>query len=179
MQETIGAVLMVSIVVKNVMSAAAEAEVGELFHNFRESKPLQVTLEEMGHKPPATPVQSDKSISGDIANSWVKKKRTKKMCMRFYWVQDRVKQAPFNIFGNQVSPNWVTILQSIIRRISIDKFGRCNFIVQPIRSMILQGGVILALAEARTLYQVLEGNHKQDSWVRPIRDCKGDSEYDR
>ena len=161
------------------MSLVAEEEVGELLQNCQENEHLQVTLKEIGYNKLATSMQAYISIVNGITNSRVKKKITKATEMRFYWVQDRVKQAPFNIFGNQVSPNWVTILQSIIRRISIDKFGRCNFIVQPIRSMILQGCVILALAEARTLYQVLEGNHKQDSWVRPIRDWKGDSKYDR
>ena len=44
-QETNWEVMMVSIIMKNVISLAAEAEVGSLFHNCQEAKPLQVTLE--------------------------------------------------------------------------------------------------------------------------------------
>ena len=52
----------------------------------------------MGHKKPETPVQSDNSIVENIFNSRFKKKRNKAMYMRFYWSQDRIKQAHLNIF---------------------------------------------------------------------------------
>ena len=43
-QETNGAVLTVSIFMKNYMSLVAEAEVEALFHNCQEDEPLRVTF---------------------------------------------------------------------------------------------------------------------------------------
>ena len=47
-----GAVLTIAQIIKNVMSSAAEAELGALFINCREAVPARHTLEEMGHKQP-------------------------------------------------------------------------------------------------------------------------------
>ena len=54
-----GAVLTVSQIIKPVMSSAAEAELGALFINCRESIPARHALEIMGHKQPPTPVHTD------------------------------------------------------------------------------------------------------------------------
>ena len=40
-------------------SAAAEAEMGALYINAREAIPMRITLEEMGHRQPPTPMQAD------------------------------------------------------------------------------------------------------------------------
>ena len=71
-EDTNGALMMVRIIMKNVMSLAAEAEVGALFNNFQEAEPLRVTLKEIGHKHPATPLQADNYIADWISNSRVK-----------------------------------------------------------------------------------------------------------
>jgi hypothetical protein len=68
---TNGAILIVSKVLKHVMSSAAEAEIGAVFINAKEGAVLGTTLEE---------------------------KRTKAMDMRFYWIKDRVKQGQFNVY---------------------------------------------------------------------------------
>jgi hypothetical protein len=47
---TNGAILIVSKVVKHVMSSAAEAEIGAVFINAKEGAVLRTTLEELGHK---------------------------------------------------------------------------------------------------------------------------------
>eukprot|EP00804_Cyclotella_cryptica_P006175 CCRYP_015258-RB/>CCRYP_015258-RB protein AED:0.28 eAED:0.28 QI:0/0/0/1/1/1/3/0/731 len=47
-----GAVLTISQIIKVVMSSAAEAELGALYINARETIPLRHLLEEMGHKQP-------------------------------------------------------------------------------------------------------------------------------
>ena len=41
------------------MASVAEAELGALFLNFQEAVPIRITLEEMGHYQPPTPVQVD------------------------------------------------------------------------------------------------------------------------
>jgi hypothetical protein len=52
---TNGAILIISTVLKNVMSYAAEAEIGAVFINAKEGAVLRTTLEESGHpQPPHT-----------------------------------------------------------------------------------------------------------------------------
>jgi hypothetical protein len=51
-----GAILIVSKVLKHIMSSAAEAEIGVVFINAREGAVLRTTLEELGHKQPPTPM---------------------------------------------------------------------------------------------------------------------------
>jgi hypothetical protein len=49
-QLTNGEILVVSKVLKHVMSSAAEAEVGAVFINAKEGDVLRTILEELGHK---------------------------------------------------------------------------------------------------------------------------------
>ena len=51
-----GAVLNTAQIIK-AMSSAAEAELGAMFINAREAVPARITLEELGHKQPKTPMQ--------------------------------------------------------------------------------------------------------------------------
>jgi hypothetical protein len=92
-----GALLTTSIIMRNVMSSAAEAECGALFNNTKEAVPLRTSLAEMGHPQPPTPVNVDNSTTVGFANTNMKQKKSKSMDMRFYWIQDRVKQRQFNI----------------------------------------------------------------------------------
>ena len=47
-----GAVLNISTIIKNVMSSAAEAELGTLFLNAKTAVPMRKTLKELGHPQP-------------------------------------------------------------------------------------------------------------------------------
>jgi hypothetical protein len=49
---TNGAILIISKVLKHVMSSTAEAEIGAVFINAKEGAVLRKTLEELGHKQP-------------------------------------------------------------------------------------------------------------------------------
>jgi hypothetical protein len=49
---TNGAILIISKVLKHVMSSAAEAEIGPVFINAKEGAVLCTTLDELGHKQP-------------------------------------------------------------------------------------------------------------------------------
>jgi hypothetical protein len=56
-QETLnGSILNVATVMKNVVASAAESEVGACFHNAQSCAPLRLTLTELGHTQPPTPV---------------------------------------------------------------------------------------------------------------------------
>jgi hypothetical protein len=95
---TIGAILIVSKVLKHVMSSAAEAEIGAVFINAKEGAVLRTTLEELGHEQPPTPMETDNTTATGYSNGTIKQKRTKAMDMRFYWIKDRVKQGQFKIY---------------------------------------------------------------------------------
>ena len=66
---------------------------------------LQITLAEMGHPQPATPIQTDNSNATGIANGTVYQRKSKAMDMRFYWVQDRVRQKHFIVYWRPGSQN--------------------------------------------------------------------------
>ena len=66
------------------MVSAAEAEMGDLFLNCQEAVLIQITLEEMGHSHPPTPVQFDNSAALGIATGTIKQRKSKAMDMRFY-----------------------------------------------------------------------------------------------
>jgi hypothetical protein len=94
---TKGAILIVSKVLKHVMSSAAEAEIGAVFVDAKEGAVLRTTLEELGHKQPPTPMKTDNTTATGYSNGTIKQKRTKATDMRFYWIKDRVKQGQFKI----------------------------------------------------------------------------------
>lgn len=100
-----GAIHTVSNIMRNVMSSATEAECGGLFHNTKDGAMLRTTLEEMGHPQPPTPIQTDNSNATGISNSTVKQRKSKAMDMRFYWVQDRVRQGQFLVYWRPGTEN--------------------------------------------------------------------------
>jgi hypothetical protein len=111
------AVLIVSKVLKHVMSSAAEAEIGTVLINAKEGAVLRTTLEELGQKQPPTPLDTDNTTAKGYINGTIKQKCTKSMDMRFYWIKDRVKQGQFKIYwgpGFQNLADYFT--QNIIRR---------------------------------------------------------------
>jgi hypothetical protein len=69
---------------KNVVASAAESEVGACFHNAQSGAPLRVTLTELGHTQPQTPLRTDNSTAFGILNETIKQKRSKAMAMRYH-----------------------------------------------------------------------------------------------
>jgi hypothetical protein len=81
-----------------VLSSATEAELGALFYNAKDATAFRVTLDELGHIQPPTPIQTDNACASGIANETIKQRRSKAIDMRFYWVKDRVEQKQFIIY---------------------------------------------------------------------------------
>ena len=50
------------------MSSATEAELGALYIMAREAVYIRIILEEMGHKQPPTPLQTDNSMADGVGN---------------------------------------------------------------------------------------------------------------
>jgi hypothetical protein len=93
-----GSILNVAAVIKNVVASAAESEVGACFHNAQSGAPLRVTLTELGHTQPPTPLRTDNSTAFGIVNEKIKQKRSKAMDMRYHWLTDRVCQKQFDVY---------------------------------------------------------------------------------
>jgi len=71
-------------IMHNVLASAAKAELGTLFINDQESIPVCITLEELGHPQPPTPIQTDNSTAAGFVNNTIKQKRSKAIDMHFY-----------------------------------------------------------------------------------------------
>ena len=83
---------------KMVLSSAAEAEFGALFHNTKEATPLCTTLKELGHPQPPTPTPINNSAAVGLANNTVTQHQSHTINMHFYWVHDCVNQKQFHVY---------------------------------------------------------------------------------
>ena len=112
-----GAILNITHIIKNVMSSATKAELAALYINAQEAVYIRIILEEMGHKQPATPMQTDNAMAEAVSNAKVQPKRTKAMDMCFHWLHDREAQHQFRFYcGARANPTSLTIGRSIIHR---------------------------------------------------------------
>jgi hypothetical protein len=100
-----GSILNVASVIKNVVASAAKSEVGACFHNAQSGAPLRVTLTDLGHTQPPTPLGTDNSTAFGILNKTIKQKRSKAMDMRYHWLTDRVRQKQFDVYWRQGREN--------------------------------------------------------------------------
>jgi hypothetical protein len=100
-----GSILNASSVIKNIVASAAESEVGACFQNAQSGAPLRVTLTELGHQQPATPLITDNSTTFGILNETIKQKHSKAMDMRYHWITDRVRQKQLNVYWRQRKDN--------------------------------------------------------------------------
>jgi hypothetical protein len=98
-QDTLnGSIFNIASVIKKVVTSAAESEVGACFHNTLGGAPLRVTLTELGHTKPPTPLRTDNSSAFRILNETIKQKRSKAMDMRYHWLTDRIRQTQFDVY---------------------------------------------------------------------------------
>ena len=67
-----GSIAILAKIIKNVMSSAAESEIGALFMNAKIAIPMRITLEELGHPQPPTPIKTDNTTTNGIINGTVK-----------------------------------------------------------------------------------------------------------
>ena len=100
-----GAVLVISNILKNVVSSAAEAKIAATFHNGQEGCPLIATLEEMGWKQNIVTITTDNSCAEGFCNRTTKQKRTKAIDMRFYWILDRCDNKQYRVIWQKGETN--------------------------------------------------------------------------
>jgi hypothetical protein len=78
-----------------VVASAAKTELGALYHNCQTGIVFCLTLADMGHPQPKTPVHCDNATAVGIANNTIKRQRSRSMEMRFFWVGDKVAQGMY------------------------------------------------------------------------------------
>ena len=83
---------------RNIMTSVAEAEYGTIFVNAQTDVPIRTTLTEMGWKQGPTDIQVDNSTAMGIATKEFHQKKSKATDMRFYWINNRIKQGQFRVF---------------------------------------------------------------------------------
>ena len=81
-----GAIVTQCPILKRVAASAAEAKLGALFLNAMNVKILQLTLMEMGHPQPPTPIHVDNTTAAGIVNNTIKRQRSRAMNMRYFWL---------------------------------------------------------------------------------------------
>ena len=83
-------------IIKHVMNSASEAETAALFYNFKASIPFSISLEEMGHHHPKTPVTTDNTTNQGLIIRNIIPKRAKSYDMRFNFLKSREAQNQFD-----------------------------------------------------------------------------------
>ena len=89
------------------MSSATEAGLAAIYIMAPKAIYICIILEEMGHKQPCTPVQTNNAIAEAVTNGKVQPKQTKAMDMRFHWLQDQECQRQFRIYWQTGKLNYV------------------------------------------------------------------------
>jgi hypothetical protein len=92
-----GSILNVADFIKHVVASTSESEVGVCVQNAQNGAPIRITLIELGHKQPATPLWTNNSTAFGILNETIKQKRSKAMDIRYHWLTDRVSQKQFDV----------------------------------------------------------------------------------
>ena len=82
-------------ILKLVAASAAEAELGALFVNTQQARILRLTLMELGHPQPPTPIHVDNTTAVGIVNNTIKRQRSRAMAMRYFYLMDQAIQKYF------------------------------------------------------------------------------------
>jgi hypothetical protein len=80
-----------------VVTSAAEAELSALYHNCQTGIIFRLTLSEMGHPQPKTPVHCNNATAVGIANNTIKHQRSRSIEMRFFWIGDKIAQEMYDL----------------------------------------------------------------------------------
>jgi hypothetical protein len=81
-----------------MVASIAESDVGACFQNAQSVASLRVTLIELGHKQPSTPLRTENPTAFGILNETIKQKISKAMDMRYYWLTDIVHQKQVDVY---------------------------------------------------------------------------------
>ncbi len=94
-------------ILKFAVASAAKAELGALFLACQEGMIFRLTLEEMGHPQPKTPVHCDNATTVGNTNNSIKRQQSRSMEMRHFWVADKEAQNIFSFHWHPGQENLV------------------------------------------------------------------------
>ena len=103
--ENNGAILNIAQIIKNVVTSAADAEINALFINTRHAIPARNLLNEMGHKQPATPAQTDNTTALGFVTKNLNPKATKSTDMNNWYMRDKQDQEQFRYYWREGKRN--------------------------------------------------------------------------
>ena len=92
-------------ILRNIMSAASESEIAAAYVNAKDAVETRITLMEMGHPQPPTPLEIDNTTAVGILTKQLLPRRSKAIDMRFYWLRDRENQSQFNLYWSKGENN--------------------------------------------------------------------------
>ncbi len=84
-------------IMRFVVVSTAEAKLGVLYHNCQTGMIFRLTLKEMGHPQPKSPVHCNNAPAVGIATYSIKQQRSHSIKMQFYWVGDEMAQGMYDI----------------------------------------------------------------------------------
>jgi hypothetical protein len=101
-----GTILNITHIIKHVMASATEAELAALYITAHKANYIRIILNELGHKQPATPLQTDNAMVDAIINGKIQPKCTKAIDMHFHWLHDPECQEQFCIYWRPGKHNY-------------------------------------------------------------------------
>ena len=93
-----GAILVECKTLRHVVSSAAEAETGGVFHNAQKAIPIRTILHALNHPQPPTPLATDNTTANGFIHDNIHQRRSKSWDMRYYWLRDRDSQKQFHFY---------------------------------------------------------------------------------
>ena len=79
------------------MSYAAESELGALFMNAKKGHVIRLTLKELVHLEPSTPMNYDNATAAGTENGSVMRQRSRSMDIRYFYILNKVKNGEFDV----------------------------------------------------------------------------------
>jgi hypothetical protein len=83
-------------ILRFIVTSAAIAELGALYHNCQTGSIFWLTLAKMGHPQPKTPVHCNNATAVGIANNTIKRQRSWSMEMRYLWTCKKDAQGMYS-----------------------------------------------------------------------------------
>jgi hypothetical protein len=74
-----------------------EAEYGGIYAAARIATTERQILLSLGYPQPPTPLFCDNECAVQLSNQDITPKHSKSICLRFHWIQDRVRQGQFKV----------------------------------------------------------------------------------
>jgi hypothetical protein len=147
-------------ILRFVVASTAEAELGTLYHNCQTGIIFQLTLNDMGHPQPKTPVDCDNATAVGITNNIIKRQRLQAMEKRFFWIGDKVAHKMYAL-------KWHPGQENLADYQSKHHIGLHHTAVQPWYLHLANSPRVLPRAERHSALKGCVGTLK-DGYVRKV-----------